>query len=130
MQQQKEKLVAIIEDNSELSDMLTEIIEDEGYQTVQYTSPQFIQHFESMSKKPDLFLIDAWLNGYTSGITQTKALLEQEDPPAIILMSSDESVQYQTENVDIIAFIQKPFHIEELLTIINQTLDPKIATPQ
>lgn len=122
MQQSEKKVVAIIEDNSELNDMLAEIIEEEGYQTKQYTSPQFVQQFRRQSAPPDLYIIDAWLNGYVSGITQTKALLESKKPPAIIIMSSDESIQYEAEELPVVTFLQKPFHIEELLTVVNQTL--------
>jgi len=128
MREKKEKKdkksIVIIEDNVELANFLEELLTEQGYLVSVFNGAQLIQKFDTIKSKPDLFLIDAWLDDQTSGITQVKSLLldESENKPAILVMSSDQTIEYEVNDLPIEGFIHKPFQIEELLYTIDDAI--------
>lgn len=116
--------VAIIDDDVELTDELSHILTDVGYQVEVFDSPRFINHF--IAHRPDVMLIDVWFDGVAEGLNETKAINYQKklNHTPVILMSSDTKIAEYAKTVGATKYMLKPIDPEELLTTLRSVLHP------
>lgn len=114
------KTILIIEDDSEINDMLSILLQQNGYATVSaYSGTEgLLVH----SSKINLILLDLMLPG-RSGEDIIRELKEKHDVP-IIVTSAIHDIE---KKVDLFAlgaddYVTKPFHNEELLARIEARL--------
>ncbi len=119
--------ILIIDDDEQLCQLLQDIFESEGF-TVQ-TENSVIFTKKIAEYNPDLILLDMWFDQSQKGILLHQALEQQAQAQnKVIMMSSDSQLQRIAHKYNIQRFIQKPFDIEQLLSIIKGVLfRPKLA---
>jgi CheY-like chemotaxis protein len=117
------KRILVIEDSQEVREVLSTLLESEGYSV---TSCGDAQHgFELVKgQRPDLVLTDLML-GPSSGldlITRMRSDLAPPVPP-IVVCSGFNGLATESLKRGAAAFIPKPFDAQTLLKIIGKTLD-------
>lgn len=116
------KIIAVIDDDIPIGDMLTEVLSREGYAVLRAYSGTEALYLLSQ-KKPDLVLLDLML----PGLSGEEVLPHIKDIPVIIL-SAKADVQDKVELLlgGAVDYITKPFDTRELLArIAVQLRKPK-----
>lgn len=122
------KKIIIIEDSKQTVDILSEILQKEGYEI--YKAYDGIEGYRMIKKlKPDLVLLDLLLPKI-SGFEICKKISEDNDirkTPIIILstLAEDKEALKKLKNFDIIKFMKKPYELNELLIEIKKVLNEK-----
>ena len=119
----KEKKVLIFDDNPDLLELCTIILEDIGCKVI--TSPksdhadlQVIEH------SPDIILMDNWLPNL-SGIEATKLIKSNKNLKHIpvIYFSANNNVQQLAEEAGADDYLAKPFNIADLEKIVRKYIE-------
>lgn len=120
MSDKKRKNVLIAEDDQAICDVITVILEEEGYAcAVIDTFDSFIT--EVASKKPDLILLDIWLNGEDGSSLAKKLKTDNETKsiPIVMMSASNETEKIANESgAD--GFLLKPFDIDDLISTVKR----------
>lgn len=112
------KTILIVDDDQALGEMLSIVLEDEGFRTVTcLDGSRAVQMFPIV--KPDLVLLDIMLPGL-NGIEVAKKLRETSDVPITMLTA-------KSDTIDVVSgleagaddYISKPFKVVELLARIK-----------
>lgn len=110
--------VAVIEDNSDLCDMLVEDLRSAGYEVMGYGS---VEAFKEEGARVDLFLLDVNLPGI-SGLDFAREIRSENRRLGIIVLSVRTGSNNRTEGylsgVDL--YLQKPCSSVELLAAIDR----------
>lgn len=119
---ENQKMIAIIEDDVHIGDIIEESLGREGYQTCRAysgTEAQYLLADEKAGKKPDLILLDLMLPGITG-----EALLPRIEDIPVIVISAKVGVDDKVEALlgGAADYITKPFEIRELLARITVQL--------
>lgn len=115
--------IVVIEDNEELREVITEVLEQAEFMVESFAHPQF--DFSSLPFTPKLFLIDAWIAGSKTGLQLAKFLKTFQDryqDCAIIVMSSDHNIEDEISVSEDVFFLSKPFKLEQLLGFADSFL--------
>ena len=112
------KQILVVEDGAPIRDLVKYILIDEQYQVVACADiREFWEKFSFSS--PDLILLDIRLPD-GNGIELCRKLYEQGGNIPIVLMSAH-GIRKEIEAEPCMqAFIEKPFDIDELLTVIQE----------
>lgn len=118
----KNKKVFVFDDNSDILDLCTIILEDAGYDIkTSSTSNDIIG--QVMAYTPDIIFMDNWLPD-VGGIDATRALkahaLLKNIP--VIYFSANNDVKSLADQAGADGYLSKPFDIEELEKIIIKHL--------
>jgi DNA-binding NtrC family response regulator len=118
----KAKKVFVFDDNVDILDLCTIILEDAGYEIkTSSTSNNIIEQVSSYT--PDIIFMDNWLPD-VGGIDATKELkahaVLQHIP--VIYFSANNDVKSLAEQAGADDYLSKPFDIEELEKIISKHL--------
>ena len=117
---EKAKKIFIFDDNRELLELCTIILEDIGYQIkTSPTSKNVIQLV--MEYRPDIIFMDNWLPG-VSGIEATKELKANTDLQHIpvIYFSANNDVRELAKEAGADGYLSKPFDISALQEIVKK----------
>ena len=113
------KRILIIEDEQDIVDIATLILEDEGYEVCSFTE------FPGFEKKvndchPDLVLLDLNLRGYHGKeiCKYIKAHDHLKQTP-VVLMSANKDIQAVKEEAGADAYICKPFDLSDFVGVIS-----------
>ena len=115
--------ILIIDDESDIRTLISDILEDEGYHTRQGGSAE-----EAMSqltlRVPSLVLLDVWL-GYVDGLELLKDLKAAHPALPVIVMSGHGTFEMAVKAIKQGAadFIEKPFQVDRLLLSLARTLE-------
>ncbi len=118
----KAKKVFVFDDNVDILDLCTIILEDAGYEIkTSSTSNNIIEQVSSYL--PDIIFMDNWLPD-VGGIDATKELKAHEALSRIpvIYFSANNDVKSLAEQAGADDYLSKPFDIEELEKIISKYL--------
>ena len=116
--------ILIVEDDLDILDSMTEILEDRGYSVS--TAADGLQALERLAdgnRKPDLILLDLMMpnmNGLEFREEQLKNVAHAAIPIAII--SADGNIKEKSEKLRANGFLKKPLKIQPLLDMIEQLL--------
>jgi len=118
----KGKKVFVFDDNVDILDLCTIILEDAGYEIkTSSTSNNIIEQVSSYV--PDIIFMDNWLPD-VGGIDATKELKAHAELSHIpvIYFSANNDVKSLAEQAGADDYLSKPFDIEELEKIISKYL--------
>lgn len=115
----KNKKVFIFDDNEDILELCTLILEDAGYETKTSATSNDISTQVS-AYMPDLIFMDNWLPD-VGGIAATQELKSNPELKHIpvIYFSANNDVKSLSEKAGADAFLPKPFDIHELEEIVN-----------
>ncbi|WP_316816832.1 response regulator [Pedobacter nyackensis] len=118
----KNKKVFVFDDNIDILELCTIILEDAGYDIkTSSTSNNIID--QVMAYTPDIIFMDNWLPD-VGGIDATRALkahAQLKNIP-VIYFSANNDVKSLADQAGADGYLSKPFDIEELEGIINKHL--------
>jgi CheY-like chemotaxis protein len=116
----KEKKILIVEDDPEIRDALTEILEFEGYQVaIAKNGKEGIDYLRTFPS-PSLILLD-----FMMPIMNGQQFLEakKEDPGIsqipVVILSADNAVEQKAKISERGQFLKKPVELDHLLDIVN-----------
>ena len=116
--------ILIIDDNSDIRNILDELIQDAGYKT--RLAANFNQGLTEIDKKlPDVAIIDVKLDkGDNDGIQLLEHIKKNTDIPVIII-SGHANIEMAINSLrsGAFEFIQKPFDKERLLNFVNRAVE-------
>ena len=121
------KKVFVFDDNADILELCTIILEDAGYEIkTSSTSNNIID--QVMAYIPDIIFMDNWLPD-VGGIDATKELKQHETLKNIpvIYFSANNDVKALAEQAGADGYLSKPFDIQELEDIIVKHLKTSIA---
>ncbi|NRF41947.1 MULTISPECIES: response regulator [Pedobacter] len=119
---EKNKRVFLFDDNAEILELCTIILEDAGYDIkTSSTSNNIID--QVLSYVPDIIFMDNWLPD-VGGIDATKELKGHETLKSIpvIYFSANNDVKALAAEAGADGYLSKPFDIQELEDIISKHL--------
>ena len=116
--------ILIVEDDLDIRESMTEILEDRGYAvSTAADGLQALQQLSDGAEKPDLILLDLMMpnmNGLEFREEQLKNVAHAAIPVAII--SADGNIKEKSEKVRADGFLKKPLKIEPLMDMIERLL--------
>ena len=111
--------ILIIDDNSDIRNILNELIQDAGYKT--RLAANFNQALTEIDKKlPDVAILDVKLDkGDNDGIQLLDHIKKKNSDIPVIMISGHANIQMAISSLKSRAFefIQKPFDKERLMTV-------------
>lgn len=117
----------IVDDEEDLLEALSQILEEEGYEIQMASSSEVaLQLLEADSTyKPDLILADMVMPGIT-GLQLMQVLRERPEyagiPFLFISATSTEEMEKRLRKMENARFLRKPFQIDELCTTVADML--------
>jgi len=122
-----DRTILIVEDDAAVRDLAITMFEEEGYTVL--SADNALDGLETFKAHPEIDLIftDAIMPGGVTGVEMTKRILEIR-PSALVLLASgyqDKGAALidSTYNMDNIAFVDKPYDIEEVPQIVATMFD-------
>jgi DNA-binding response OmpR family regulator len=115
-----EKRILIIDDDKDILEALTDLLELEGY-TIQ-VNPKGDRTVEAITSfHPHIILLDLLLSGI-DGATISKQIRKTQgmETLPIIIMSAHPYAQKAIEGSGANEFLRKPFDVEQLLTLLKK----------
>ncbi len=112
------KKILIADDNPGILEVVSIILESEGYEVKSTVDPQHVLQIQE--DPPGLILLDIWMGG-TDGRYICKQLKSDDATRNIpvILMSANSNIRSIAEESGADGFIAKPFEIDELISQIQ-----------
>ena len=116
------KKVLIIENDREIREIVSYILEDEGFSTLSIAEPESLDHL--LPFKPDVILIDEFINSQPGHrlCHKIKQVDHLKHIPVIIISTAS--------NIELIAtecqandYVRKPFDIHEMVGKVVQLID-------
>jgi len=117
--------ILIIDDEADIRELISGILEDEGYETrMAANSDQCLA--EISNRRPNLVILDIWLRGSTLDGLGILEQIKKDHPDLPILMISGHGnieTAVQTIKMGAYDFIEKPFKAERLLQLVERALE-------
>jgi DNA-binding response OmpR family regulator len=117
------KKIIVVDDDESLLESLNLLLSEEGYKVFPYKNGKNFKKNVSLVH-PDLILMDVILPG-VYGDDLIKELRGSENgisKTPVFLMSASGSAKDRSRDVDVFAFVDKPFDINDLLKKVHQVL--------
>jgi two-component system phosphate regulon response regulator PhoB len=116
------KKILIIENDQEIRNIVTYILEDAGFATMSIPEPDSLDRVVRF--KPDMILIDEFINSKPGHrlCLQIKQVRELLHVPVIVLSTANNIEQIATD-CKANDYIRKPFDIEDMLDKVVRALD-------
>ncbi len=114
----------VVDDEPEIRRLVSEILEDEGYQVVTAENAGEARALK-LSSNPQLILLDIWMPD-TDGITLLKEWVNEDSLTCpVVMMSGHGSVESAVEATKLGAydFLEKPLSMAKLLLIVSRALE-------
>ena len=128
MRVMKAKKVLIVDDDSDILDVIRIILEDEGYEVSTLDNGREVLD-EVTNNMPDLILLDVMLCGMDGRDIcknlKTHALYKLI--PIIMISASHNMQGFLNEEGTAEGFISKPFDIDNLIAVVDAQVTTKIA---
>jgi two-component system phosphate regulon response regulator PhoB len=113
--------VLLVENDPNVRDLITYILEDEGMKVVQLTTPEDLDAVAQSA--PDLALVDEWTSG---GPGHRLCLRIKQNPRMshipMIIMSTALHIEEIAAHCRADAYIRKPFDLNELLEKVREKI--------
>ncbi len=120
----KEPYILVVDDEPDIRELVSEILEDEGYQVAMAENAQTARKLKK-NREPNLILLDIWMPD-TDGITLLKEWAQEEKPLCpVVMMSGHGSVETAVEATRLGAydFLEKPLSLAKFLLIVERALE-------
>jgi CheY-like chemotaxis protein len=120
-------VIAVVDDDAAICELLSEILTDEGYQVVSAASGNdgialIAQH------KPHLVILDFYLSGSINGLSVVEHVRANRSTADIPIIVSTAASNFGSENARELqalkcAFLAKPFEIDTLLRTVEHAIN-------
>lgn len=121
------KKILIVDDNPAILDALQILLEDAGYDIMISCDGREICQGSSL---PDILLLDVWLSGYDGReICRELKRNKRTRHIPIVMISAARDVKESVLAAGADEFLQKPFDIDDLLSVIEDRL-PSVHTQE
>jgi two-component system chemotaxis response regulator CheY len=111
--------VLVVDDDPDILEALSEILEVEGYQVQRARNGrEALQRLEQ--ELPDLVLLDLMMP-VMDGWEFARSLSAGARPP-IIVLSADRNVSVKAKEIGALGWLAKPFELSELLSAVRRAL--------
>jgi DNA-binding response OmpR family regulator len=115
---ERRRRVLVVEDDSDIASLLSEILETEGYAPVAFSDPSDLE--VQLDPPPDLVVLDLRLT--RGGAEQILTVLRARglgDVP-VLLLSAATDLAERARDLGVTSYLGKPFELEELLVIVRR----------
>lgn len=114
------KRIGIIDDDEQLSEIITTILEDEGFSVKRFSDPMFVDVLEK--EHFDMVLLDVWFDTHSDGIQMAQAILNNKKlkKVPILMMSSDPNLKEYAKKAGVKNYLKKPIDFTTLLGVIKK----------
>lgn len=113
------KTILIIEDDEDILDMMTYILQDEGFNVISSTETVSVDYVQQIA--PSLILLD---NRLADGFGRDLCLKLKKDPATVqfpvVIVSAVNQLAHLAEESGADAYLNKPFDLEELIALVRQ----------
>ncbi|MGG7565608.1 sigma-54-dependent transcriptional regulator [Rhodovulum sp. DZ06] len=117
--------ILVVDDEPDIRELLTDILEDEGYSTRQASDADGA--FAAVeAAAPDLIILDIWLQGSRmDGIEILRRVKANQPDIPVVIISGHGNVEIAVAAVKQGAydFIEKPFNIDQLMMVVSRALE-------
>ena len=108
----------VVEDDSDIASLLSEILENEGYAAVAASDHDDLKG--QLDPRPDLIVLDLRLTrGSADQILQTVRARGLGDVPVVLLSAAGDLAE-RADELGVNAYVAKPFELEELLVVVRR----------
>lgn len=118
-------MILIVDDEADIRKLVAGLLEDDGYQTLQAGRDEDV--FDMLTKqRPDLVLLDIWLEGSKQDGLAILKTIKQADPDLpVIMMSGHGTIETAVSAIQDGAydFIEKPFKTDRLLLMVKRAIE-------
>src|SRR5438445_2436255 len=123
------KTILLVDDDYELSDGLRSVLERQGYRVIQARDGQQGKQ-QIYQQRPDLVILDMMMPRM-GGYPVLEHFRGKTDAPPIIMITANEGSRHKAyaEYLGVVAYIRKPFAMEDLLDAVNRGLTAKQPEP-
>jgi two-component system, OmpR family, response regulator len=123
-------LIAVIDDDVDILDASTLVLEAKGYEVITATNPE--DGFNIVAKqKPDLIILDVMMNEPDDGFVLAQKFRKQKiDSPIIMYTSISKAIGLDygiNELVPVDEFVEKPISPSELVEKVEKLLKQKVG---
>ena len=110
--------VLVVEDDSDIASLLSEILENEGYAAVAVSDNDDLKG--ELDPRPDLIVLDLRLTrGSADQILQTVRARGLGAVPVVLLSAAGDLAE-RADELGVNAYVAKPFELEELLVVVRR----------
>lgn len=117
--------VLIVDDETDIRQLVAGILEDEGYEAHQAADAE--EAFACIeARRPSLVLLDIWLEGSTLDGLQILRRIKRENPSVpIVMMSGHGTIETAVSAIKDGAyeFIEKPFNSDRLMLVVQRSIE-------
>ena len=107
----------VVEDDSDIASLLSEILENEGYAAVAVSDSDAL--IAQLEPRPDLIVLDLRLSrGGGELILESLRARGMGDVPVLLLSAAGDLAE-RAQELGVSAYLAKPFELEELLIIVR-----------
>jgi DNA-binding response OmpR family regulator len=112
--------VLVVEDDSDIAALLSEILENEGYAAVAVSDGDDVN--AQLDPRPDLIVLDLRLSrGGAEQILQAVRARGMGDVP-VLLLSAAGNLEERARELGVNAYLAKPFELEQFIVIVRRFL--------
>jgi two-component system nitrogen regulation response regulator NtrX len=115
--------ILIVDDEKNILETLTGIIEDEGHEVITASSGEKALTLFSESS-PDIVLMDVWMPGM-DGIETLKIMKEKNSDACVIMISGHSTIDTAVHAIKLGAydFMEKPLALEKVTILVSRALE-------
>ena len=115
--------VLVVDDEGDIRRSLRGVLSDEGLRVLEAEDGGSALTLVR-SERPELVLLDVWMPE-VDGIELLRRLQEEPDRPQVIMISGHGNIEtaVQATKLGAFDFIEKPFSIDALLSVVNRALE-------
>lgn len=121
------KCILIVEDDRDICSALVQLLTSEGFDVITAHNGQEALNILMAGARPHLIMLDLMMpimDGYTFREEQLKNSDISSIP--VIIMTADGQAQDKISKISCRHYIRKPFDVDDLLGLINTTLDSNV----
>ncbi|MBM3506266.1 MAG: sigma-54-dependent Fis family transcriptional regulator [Alphaproteobacteria bacterium] len=117
--------ILIVDDEADIRDLVSGILQDEGYQACSAASAN--QGLDAMrARLPALLILDIWLNGSSiDGFKMLERVLTDDPDLPVIMISGHGNIETAVAAIKAGAYdyIEKPFQADRLITMVRRGIE-------
>ncbi|MCC6420137.1 MAG: response regulator [Gemmataceae bacterium] len=124
------KIILIVDDDTELSDGLRTVLERQGFRVIQARDGQ--QGKQAIyNQRPDLVILDMMMPRM-GGYPVLEHFRDKADAPPIIMITANEGSRHKAyaEYLGVVDYIRKPFAMERLMEAVHRGLAGEFTKPE
>jgi two-component system chemotaxis response regulator CheY len=115
------KRILVVDDDPDILDALSEILEVEGYQVHRARNGrEALQRMDEGTSAPDLILLDLMMP-VMDGWEFARTLGPHRRAP-IVVLSADRNVGPKAQEIGAIGWLAKPFELGDLLSLVRRSV--------